>query len=296
MIESGKFEYPSQPILLISGNYQCRLNNSIGGVYMCSGLYKSESLTQSIYVGSSEKLNYRVSNHISRLDYNKHKNSLFQNSWNKYGNNNFVWWILEQTSRENQFEREQWYLDNLRPFADEKNGFNIAKYIENNRGRIFTEEERQKMSQRNKGRKMSPESVNKQRAKMARPFKLLSPLGKLEEGLNLNQFCRDHNLNKSHMHELNKGVIYQYKGWTNPDGMKEPPNRSRSFRLKSPDGKIIEGDSLVKFCKENNFNIAGFHKLLVGDCKSNRGYTLPDDTLIIKRQYSTKQQKVSNSE
>lgn len=115
-------------LILISGDFNSLKNNIFqAGVYMASGIYTSSSLHQPIYIGSSVNLKHRIQNeHIHSLNSNNHENSPFQNAWNKYGQNSFVWWLLEACDREETLIFEQKYLDLYRPFIDESGGFNIA--------------------------------------------------------------------------------------------------------------------------------------------------------------------------
>lgn len=61
------------------------------------GIYKIRNIVNNkIYVGSTHKsFNMRFKTHINLLNTNKHENSLLQNAWNKYGNDCFVFEIIE---------------------------------------------------------------------------------------------------------------------------------------------------------------------------------------------------------
>lgn len=137
------------PILLISGNYNVFSDGwDSAGVYMASGLYKSETFSLPIYIGSSVNLQERIeSDHISTLNRNKHPhNPPLQYSWNKYGQNNFVWWLLESCKSEETLIVEQKYLDLYRPFVDEFRGFNIGHFVTSStKGRKLSEETRLKL-------------------------------------------------------------------------------------------------------------------------------------------------------
>jgi len=89
------------------------------------GVYKILNLLNgNLYIGST-KMTFlkRYHHHISMLRNNKHKNAHLQNAFNKYGENNFSFEILEICSKENCLLREQYYLDNnnnlynINPFA-----------------------------------------------------------------------------------------------------------------------------------------------------------------------------------
>lgn len=67
------------------------------------------------YIGSSINLRTRLWKHRSLLRHNKHDNPHLQNAWNKYGEDSFVYSIIELCDVENRFHREQFYVDNLAP-------------------------------------------------------------------------------------------------------------------------------------------------------------------------------------
>lgn len=57
---------------------------------MSKGIYKIvNKLNGKFYLGSALDIEKRWSNHLSTLRNNKHPNSFLQNSWNKYGEENF---------------------------------------------------------------------------------------------------------------------------------------------------------------------------------------------------------------
>lgn len=103
-----------------------------------SGIYKIENKTTGdIYIGSSKTINSRFASHLSLLRNNKHQNNYLQNSWNKYGEENFVMTIVELCDEELLVEKEQYYIDILNP------SFNITKEVVRN---IPSEESRLKHS------------------------------------------------------------------------------------------------------------------------------------------------------
>lgn len=64
---------------------------NLPGVYRCTNL-----ITGHVYIGSSiGPCNKRKYAHVSQLNNNKHSNGHFQNAWNKYGEINFLWEVLE---------------------------------------------------------------------------------------------------------------------------------------------------------------------------------------------------------
>ncbi len=95
---------------------------------MSSGVYKIVNTTnKKFYLGSSVSIKGRWYKHKSRLRVGKHENILLQRSWDKHGEACFVLESVETgVEPENLLDREQHYLDTLRPW-DPAIGYNIAR-------------------------------------------------------------------------------------------------------------------------------------------------------------------------
>lgn len=89
-----------------------------------SGIYQIKNLINGkAYIGSSNHLYRRYSDHVRHLSRNEHTNPKLQSSWNKHGMDNFEFSILEFCSIDVLVDREQWYIDNYVPY------FNIAREV-----------------------------------------------------------------------------------------------------------------------------------------------------------------------
>ena len=83
------------------------------------GIYRIKNITtDQCYYGSSIDIDLRFRVHKSQLRSNKHHNIHLQNAWNKYGEENFEFIIIEEceSNKEILLEREQFYIDSLRPY------------------------------------------------------------------------------------------------------------------------------------------------------------------------------------
>ena len=96
--------------------------NKICGVYKITNMINGK-----FYIGSSKNIKNRWHQHEILLNGGTHGNTYLQNAWNKYGDKNFKFEIVEECAPEMQFEREQFYLNMLNPFED--NGYNIVRLI-----------------------------------------------------------------------------------------------------------------------------------------------------------------------
>ena len=78
-----------------------------------TGIYKITNLVNNkYYIGSTqESFIKRWKHHTGSLRRGSHKNTHLQNAWNNYGEDNFIFTILETCEIENCLEREQIYLN-----------------------------------------------------------------------------------------------------------------------------------------------------------------------------------------
>lgn len=83
------------------------------------GIYKIVCIkTNRVYVGSSINITNRWKDHLWLLKNNVHHSKALQNAWNKYGNSQFSFEILEELeSNTNIIEREQYWIDKLQAYS-----------------------------------------------------------------------------------------------------------------------------------------------------------------------------------
>lgn len=93
-----------------------------------SGIYKIRNrINGKYYIGSSDNIlgtSGRWMEHINGLKSNRHDNSYLQHSWNKYGQQNFEFSILEEVPKSGLFLIEQKYLDQAK--KDGKKCYNLS--------------------------------------------------------------------------------------------------------------------------------------------------------------------------
>jgi group I intron endonuclease len=144
------------------------------GVYFIKNI-----INDKIYVGSSIDIEERWKVHKRNLNRNNHCNKKLQRAWNKYGDENFKFIIVEESLIENLRLREKYWIDILNSIVK---GYNIssetthpqipytterrikmsnAAKIRKETGEYFTKEVRKKISDGLTGRKRSQESIDK---------------------------------------------------------------------------------------------------------------------------------------
>ncbi len=107
-------------------------------------IYKlTNKINGKIYVGRTVNLRWRKSKHKRTVT-----NTLVSRAINKYGWENFVLEILEHCDPVDIIQREQYYLDTLKPF--DPIGYNILETADENpmEGRKHSIETRKKMSEK----------------------------------------------------------------------------------------------------------------------------------------------------
>lgn len=117
------------------------------------------NVNKKIYIGSSIHIKRRISEHKRALLNNRHENSHLQRAWNKYGENNFEFEVLEKYDGNNINELrllEQYWMDWYKSY-ERSRGYNISKYAEGSGGYIVSEETKQKISRALKGKPQSKE-------------------------------------------------------------------------------------------------------------------------------------------
>lgn len=90
------------------------------------GIYKIENLVNGkVYIGQSVDIKKRWCEHKYELNNNIHPNIYLQNSWNKYGKENFNYTILELCSLDNLNFKEVYWIDAYKSY-DKNYGYNMT--------------------------------------------------------------------------------------------------------------------------------------------------------------------------
>jgi group I intron endonuclease len=114
--------------------------NPVMGVYQITNTVNGH-----VYIGSSVDVHKRWGRHQRELRAGTHHSAYLQRAWNKYGEDAFSFILCEQCEKEHLIEREQYYIDNVKPT------YNIAIKAKSCLGVKHTEESKQKMSESKSG-------------------------------------------------------------------------------------------------------------------------------------------------
>jgi len=194
-------------------------------------------------------LRVRCNAHFALLRRGVHDNIYLQNAWNKYGESSFEFVIIEYVMPFMCLDREQYWLDKLKPFG--KIGYNgnriadkppsakgrtaststrqkISESAKNkppvsdetrqklsnaHKGKPLTKEHRQKMSEARKGRIHNAEARQKMSEAGSRYYIITNPDGIEFDVVGLKQFCIANSLYQSCMTRVAQGKVRQHKGW-----------------------------------------------------------------------------------
>jgi group I intron endonuclease len=109
---------------------------------MKTGIYQIQSSVKSyrIYIGSAKNIMRRWSKHLQDLRLNKHHSPHLQWHFNKYGEHDLQFSILENCGDHALLSREQHYLDIFKPY------FNTCKIAGNTLGYKHSNESKKKIS------------------------------------------------------------------------------------------------------------------------------------------------------
>lgn len=232
------------------------------GIYIILCLINNKS-----YVGYTTNLINRQYSHFYHLRKNTHTNEYLQKAWNKYGEENFIFEVLEECQDVgfNLPEREHFWA-NLLNVHNRKFGYNIKPTDPTNKI-IMSEEIRKKISISRTGIKFSKSHIeNLSKSKKGTPSK--------RKGI---PFTEEHKLKIS---KALKGKVGNSKGFKHSEKTKELWSKQRkgvklseitkqkiSIKLKNKENKIDQYDLDGNFIQ--TFLNAKLAALFVKGCGSN---------------------------
>ena len=220
-----------------------------------SGIYYIENITtRKKYIGQSIDIYHRWNKHISELNNGCHHNDYLQKAWDKYGQDDFVFEVLEYCNQEQLDEREQYYI-NLYNTTNRDLGYNLKQGGQFGGG-VFTDDVKKKLSDSIKA--SYTDELRQKRSEHQKELWLIPEIRAQRVGENAPMFGHKHTDEvKKRLSECHKG-----HGW----------NRKYKDRVLCVEtGEIYENaceaaralslDSscIIKVCKGERYICGGYH-------------------------------------
>ena len=128
-----------------------------------SGIYKiTNTITGDFYIGSSNDVKRRWTDHKCPSRWNEHPNSPMYIDMKKYGVDKFVFEILEEVEPEQLKEKEQQFIEKLKPTYNRcrANGLDIERHKE------YQKEYQKEYNKTEKGKKYHKKAQNKYQSQL----------------------------------------------------------------------------------------------------------------------------------
>ena len=101
------------------------MKNKICGIYCIENRINNKK-----YIGMSRDIKNRWSEHKAELNTHTHVNQYLQSSWDKYGKDNFNFYVIEQCDESLLSERECYYIEQYKTLSHQY-GYNLTTGGEN---------------------------------------------------------------------------------------------------------------------------------------------------------------------
>ena len=259
--------------MLITKEVEVTWDNKIGGIYKITNKTNNK-----FYVGSTNYFYGRWKSHINDLNSNRHKNRYLQNSFNKYGKENFDFSILEIINDENNLiTREQYWMDLLNS-TDSKIGYNILPFAGRTSGVKRTEETKRKLSEAKIGDKnpMFNKEVSKETRKRLSEALLNMPEDKKKEmlkkrGEKISEIQKGRKFNDETKQKMRERKL----GRKLPEEQKQKIKDNNSIKIVQIDlqGNLInEWNSMIDVQRELGYDCGTISKCCNKINKTYKGY------------------------
>ena len=189
------------------------------------------------YIGQTiNTLTQRKHKHNNAAKTSKCRNK-FYSALNKYGEENFIWGIIEEVDDKNLDKREKYWIKIYSTF---ENGYNSTlggeKYCNPNSWKEFS---------------------------------IMDPKGKIYYSKNISKFCRKYGLSQAHLSGVIAGKLKSHKGWKLPETI---INRREKSMVISPDNIVYNVENVTHFSNEHNLNASHLVKVLNGKRNHHKGW------------------------
>lgn len=236
-----------------------------------SGIYKITCVpTGKFYIGSAVNLYNRKAMHWSTAKSGKHKNPYLQNAWNKYGETEFSFEVLELTAKSDLLIREQYWLDETH-VCDRKIGFNACGIAGSPLGLKRGIEAKQRMSDAAKRRIRYPNSPeHRNNISLGKKGKYKKPLTIAHRNA-----ISESNIGRKHSAETRKKIGDKHRGKSTSIITQKAQLEAvcKPWIVIDPNGVEQLIVNLEKFCRDNGLVAVCMSNVAHGKQRKHKGWT-----------------------
>ena len=236
---------------------------------MTAGIYAIIGPKKKVYIGSSVNIRHRISEHLTGLRKNNHRNSKLQNAWNKYGEQAFTWIVLETVdAKDNLLKVEQRWLDLVFNTRDINQVLNICRIAGNTLGKTHSQHTKDKIKETKKNNPVITTEETRQK------------LAKARIGYTHSEEIR-RKISNSHKGKIFSDTHRQNlsKGKSNPsietrNSIALGRTGGRVYSVTCPEGNTYSNIiNLKQFCRDRDLNYSCMRDVIKGISKHYKKWT-----------------------
>jgi group I intron endonuclease len=242
--------------------------NFVIGIYMIRN-----TATDMLYIGSSAGkfgIQGRWDMHRIDLRCGKHSNPRLQASWNKHGEDVFVFMVIESADPSQLIEREQYWIDRYR--SEGAKLYNMLPVAGSRLGVPTSDEAKRKLSDSLKGRPITDETIRKRCITRNSIYSFVAPDGTEHHNIvNLRSFADKRGLNSNALRLVWNGENKHHKGW-----VKLGNTLLWYVVTHRSSGEIVRlhKGQLRSFCIEHHIDTSNLLKILKGKLRYANNWTI----------------------